>query len=328
MSAMQVAELAEAYHTFRPLLFSIAYRMTGSALEAEDLLQDGFLRLHAAASSKGGEPIQSPRAYLSTLITRLSLDHLKKVKGERARYDGPWLPEPILTGAGAAIPEATDPAELSERREAISLAFLMLLESLSPEERAVFLLHEVFDYPHEEVATMIGKSPAACRQLLRRARARLAAARTDGQAGAPDQAPRRRPRRDAATAEHHRLVTRFLHAVERGDVQALAQSLAQDVVHLSDGGGKVFASRRPITGRDAVLRFLAGLLRLAPADTRFTTAELNGAPALLVWVGDQLFQVTIFEVEDGLIRRTYSVVNPEKLAYLRRQLQEITPALG
>ena len=297
---MQIAELASVYQSYRPLLFSIAYRMTGSATEAEDILQEGYLRLHAAAATDAGSPIDSPRAYLSTVITRLALDHLKKAKAERERYDGPWLPEPLLT--------EPDPAEDAEKRESISLAFLVLLESLSPEERATFVLHEVFDYPHDEIAPMIGKSPAACRQLLRRARTRLG--------------ERRAPRFQYSAEHHQRLMTHFLHAVERGDVQSLAETLAQDVVHVSDGGGKVHAARRPIVGRKAVLNFFAGLLRLAPPGTHFTTEEVNGAPALLVWVGNLLINVTSFETEDGCVTRTYTIANPDKLAHLQVQLTQ------
>ncbi|HEU5318412.1 MAG TPA: RNA polymerase sigma factor SigJ [Chloroflexota bacterium] len=318
---MQLAELAERYAEFRALLFSIAYRLTGSAVEAEDALQDGYVRVHDAAGAHGEEWVESPRAYLSTLITRLCLDHLKRVKTDRERYDGPWLPEPVLTAAGAR--EAADPAEESELRESISLAFLVLLEALSPEERAAFLLHEVFEYPHDEIAPMIGKSPAACRQLLRRAHTRLEERRKVHSGAAVSS----RRRRSASTAaDHQRLMTRFLHAVERGDVQALAATLAADVVHVSDGGGKAFAARRPIVGREAVLNFLAGLLRLKPPGTRFTSEQVNGGPALLVWVGEQLIQVTTLEVEDGVVTRSHAVVNPDKLGYLRRQLEEGQPA--
>ena len=312
------ADLAASYQSYRPLQFSIAYRMTGSASEAEDILQEGYLRLHAAAS-EGSAPVESPRAYLSTVITRLALDHLKKAKAERERYDGPWLPEPLLT--------APDPAEGTERRESISLAFLVLLEALSPEERATFLLHEVFDYPHDEIAPMIGKSPAACRQLLRRARVRLDERRTQQGRAAPATVRRRATRAapTEASDQHQRLLTHFLRAVERGDVQALAETLAQDVVHVSDGGGKVHAARRPIVGRDAVLNFFAGLLRLAPPGTRFSTEVVNGLPALLVWVGEQLINVTSFEAENGVVTRSYTVANPDKLAVIARQIQERQP---
>ena len=318
---MRLEELAGRYQEFRALLFAIAYRMTGSAVETEDLFQDGYVRVHAAARANRDEWVESPRAYLSTLITRLCLDHLKKVKAERERYDGPWLPEPVLTAAVAQ--EVPDPAEGTELRESISIAFLVLLEALSPEERAAFLLHEVFEYPHDEIAPMIGKTPAACRQLLRRARTRLDERRQTPAVTAP--AARRRHTRSTA-ADHQRLMTRFLHAVERGDVQALADTLAADVVHVSDGGGKAFAARRPIVGRDAVLNFLAGLLRLQPPGTRFTSTEVNGGPALLVWVGDQLIQVTTFVVEDGVVTRSHAAVNPDKLAFLRRQLEQEQPA--
>lgn len=275
--------------------------MTGSAAAAEDILQDGFLRLHAVAAG-GAVTMQSPRSYLSTIIVRLSLDYLERARSERERYTGPWLPEPILTAA--------DPAETGERRETISLAFLVLMEALTPEERAVFLLHEVFDYPHDEIASMLGKSPAACRQLLRRARVHLQARRA------------RSTRSPASAGEHRRLVERFLAAAEHGDVQALAETLAQDVVHLSDGGGKVPAARRPIFGREAVARLFAGLLRLAPAGTHFSVAEVNGTPALLTWVGETLLSVVIVEVAEGAIQAGFTVVNPDKLTFMQRQLRQ------
>lgn len=289
--------LAEMYESYRPLLFSIAYRMTGSATEAEDILQEGYLRFQAA-SPRDGE-VASMRAYLSTIVVRLCLDHLKRARVERDRYTGPWLPEPILT--------APDPAEHLEGREALSLALLVLLETLSPEERASFVLHEAFGYAHEDIAAVLGKSPDACRQLLRRARQRLNR-RDEGQ-----------PRFTPAPVAHDRLVARFLAAAERGDVQALAETLAQDVVTVSDGGGKVHAARRPIVGREAVLRFFSGLLRLAPPNTRFTRAEVNGEPAMLTWTGESLINVVTFEVADGLVQNIRIVVNPDKLAYIQRQ---------
>jgi len=287
----------ETLADLRPYLFAIAYRLVGSASEAEDLVQDAFVRYVAGG---GHDEVQSERAYLSTIVTRLCLDHLKSARVQREAYIGPWLPEPVLTDR-----EVLGPLETVEQRESISLAMLVLLERLSAEERAVFVLHEVFDYPFGELAEMLGKSAAACRQLFHRARGRLAAGRARFQAT-----------RDAQRA----LAEQFLQAVRGGDLGPLSAALAADVTVWGDGGGKVAAARVPIVGRDAVVRFFAGLLRIAPPRTRFELAEVNGAVALVVFIQDQLYQVTTFEVIDDQVAAIRSVVNPDKLAFARRQL--------
>lgn len=286
----------EDFTAHRPLLFSIAYRMTGSASEAEDIVQESYLRYRAAAPAE----IRSAKAYLSTIVTRLSLDYLKSARAQREQYIGPWLPEPLLTA------DADPELAAVERRETLATAFLVLLESLNPHERAVFLLREVFEYSYDEIGSMLGLSSANCRQIFHRAQAHVA---------------ERRPRFEPSPAEQRRLVDRFIQACQRGDMAALTDVLAGDVVAWSDGGGKATSALQPVYGREKVLRFLAGLLGKAPAGLSFASALVNGAPALLLFVGDVLLYSTTLTLADGRIQALHTVLNPDKLAYLRRQLR-------
>jgi RNA polymerase sigma-70 factor (ECF subfamily) len=289
----------DEFETFRPLLFSIAYRMLGSASEAEDMVQETYLRYRLAHD----EPIRSLKSYLTTIITRLCLDELKSARAQREQYLGPWLPEPLLTNdAGAAL----------EQRETISMAFLVLLEELTPPERAVFLLHEVFDYPYEAIGEMIGKNTAACRQLFHRAQLRLA---------------EHRPRFEPSLEAQRDLLARFLVACQSGNVQELTTMLARDVVSWSDGGGKVSAALRPIYGQQRNIRFILGVLRKMPPAYAFSAAEVNGAPALLGWQGDQLIDAFTFDIAQGQIQFLRAVRNPDKLAYLQRQFHQRGGAL-
>lgn len=288
------------FDTDRPLLFSIAYRMLGSASEAQDVLQDAWLRYsHADAST-----IRSPRAFATTIVTRLCLDRLKSARATREEYIGPWLPEPLLTSAAAG------PDVILQRTESVTLAFLVLLERLSPEERAVFLLKEVFEYDHSEVADMLGMSPENSRQLLHRAKARLAEGRP----------------RLSGTAESRRTVAeRFTRAFAQGDATALAALLARDVGMWSDGGGKASAARRPLLGRDEVLNFLVGLHRTAEKaglidSVSLRIDEVNVEPALIIRVGSRLESVFVFTVEGDSISAIRVVRNPDKLAHIVRQL--------
>src|SRR5579859_249132 len=234
----------EDFEDYRRLLFSIAYRMTGSASEAEDIVQEAYLRYQAADASE----IRSLKSYLSTIVTHLSLDYLKSARVEREQYVGTWLPEPLLT-----TPADPVPLEAIEQRESISLAFLLLLETLTPPERAIFLLHEVFDYPFQEIAEIVGKSPATCRQILHRAHQRLAV----------------RQRRFAAAPEvHAHLLQHFLLACQRGDLAALTELLATDSIAWADGGGKATANLRPVYGQGAVTRLLLGITRKLPPGLR------------------------------------------------------------
>jgi RNA polymerase sigma-70 factor (ECF subfamily) len=300
----------EAFQSYRPLLFSIAYRMLGSASEADDVLQDAFLR-YAAAEQRGvgdaPSEIRSPKAYLSTIVTRLCLDRLKAARTAREQYLGPWLPEALLT-------QADDPQDDAERHESITLAFLVLLEALTPQERAVFLLREVFEYDYAEIGAILGISAANCRQLFHRAKQHVAAGR---------------PRFQPAPERQHELVERFLAATQRGDIQGLTSMLAQDVTFTADGGGKVPSARKPVQGRDAVARLLLGLVRAAEralqiafSDLRYDVTEVNGEPALVLWVHERLDTVFVYSVADGQVAAIRALRNPEKLAYIGRQLHE------
>lgn len=297
--AMRKGTQGEEFERYRVLLFSIAYRMTGSASEAEDLVQETYLRYQASA----GQEIGSLKAYLSTIITRLALDYLKSARVTREQYIGAWLPEPILTSEGGGF----SLAEL-EQQEALSLAFLRLLETLSPPERAVFLLHEVFDYPFSEIASMLEKSPANCRQIFHRARQALEDKRT---------------RFEPEPQRQRQLLFGFLSASQAGDMAALISLLAQDVVSWSDGGGKVQSNLKPVHGQQAVARFWCFWLSLVRENQRpltFTVAEINGSPAILCWEAGILGVVISLKLSAEGIEEIYAVLNPEKLAYLKNQL--------
>jgi RNA polymerase sigma-70 factor (ECF subfamily) len=286
----------EEFQSYRPLLFSIAYRMLGSASEAEDVVQDSYLRYRSAPPGE----VRSAKAYLSTIVTRLCLDQLKSARARREQYIGPWLPEPLLT--------VDDPPELRtvELRESVAPAFLVLLESLTPQERAVFLLREVFEYGYDEIAAMLALSAANCRQIFHRAQRQVA---------------ERRPRFEPAPEAQRRLVERFLVACRDGDMAALTAVLAEDIVAWSDGGGKVSAARNPIRGREHVARYLLGQLQKARAGLRYELAEVNGLPAVLTFDGATLVYVATFELSGGAVHGLHSVLNPDKLAYIQRQFE-------
>ena len=281
---------SDAFATYRPLLFSIAYRMLGSVMEAEDVVQEAYLRF---LTTPIGE-IRSAKALLTTIVTRLSLDQLKAARTKREEYIGPWLPEPLATDES--------PAEVADKHEMISMAFMVLLENLAPAERAVFLLREVFDYDYTEIAQVVGKSESNCRQLYHRAKQYLTA---------------RRPRFQATHSAQQQLLQRFVHAVGAGELEELTTLLADDVMLWSDGGGKATAARRPIAGRDAVAKFLVGLNRMRTAETHSTIAEINGAPAILIYEGDLLIVVMTFVNDGEKIYELRNVLNPDKLSHLR-----------
>jgi RNA polymerase sigma-70 factor (ECF subfamily) len=289
----------EDFETYRPLLLSIAYRMTGSMSEAEDIVQEAYLRF----STRSGHAIRSLKSYLSTTVTRLCLDYLKSARVEREHYIGPWLPEPILT-----LDTNLLPGEAPELRESISMAFLVLLETLTPPERAVFLLHEVFDYSFPEIAEIIGKSVTNCRQIFHRAKGHLAS---------------QRPRFEPSPVQQRKLLMRFLAACQSGDLAALTEMLAQDVTAWADGGGKATAALRPLLGLDVVARYCLGILyklsnRYADSFT-ITVEEVNGSPALLVWIEKRLAFLFTFAGSEKL-QRIWIIRNPEKLAFMQRQL--------
>jgi RNA polymerase sigma-70 factor (TIGR02957 family) len=296
--------LADSFEPHRAYLFALAYRMLGSASEAEDVVQDAFLRATAAANDE----IRSAKAYLTTIVTRLCLDRLRAARATREQYLGPWLPEPVLTSS-----VETDPEQIAEQHEAITLAFLVLLESLTAAERAVFLLREVFEYDYPTIAGVVQLSESNCRQLVHRARSHLA---------------EKRPRFRAAPEHHHELVTRFLAAAQQGDMAILTAVLAEDVQFWADSGGKVPAPRKPLRGRDLIaplcMKFVANVVKLvdgAVGDVRAATATVNGEPAALVWVRDQLDTVVVLTFEDAQITALRLIRNPEKLHYIQRQLE-------
>ena len=279
----------EVFDRNRPLLFSISYRMLGSVMEAEDVVQEAFLRWQQAPEDE----VRSPSAYLSTVVTRLCIDRLRSARARREQYVGPWLPEPLLE---EQAPEITGTADLDD---SLSMAFLVLLESLTPIERAVFLLREVFDYDYPEIASLVGKSEANCRQIARRARQSVAA---------------RRHRFESSPEQEERLMGSFLRASLSGDMEALLVLLSEDVTLYSDGGGKAQAALRPIYGADRVVRFLSGILKQAPPDLAVRQTRVNGRPGLVGYFGDGSPQsVVTLEVGEGSITAIRLVVNPEKL---------------
>jgi RNA polymerase sigma-70 factor, ECF subfamily len=283
------------HEELRPLLLSIAYRMVGSMAEAEDLVQDAYLRFHRAVAS--GEVIESPKAYLSAIVTRLAIDHLRSARVRREQYVGPWLPEPLLTD------DAPDPAEQAETADSLSMAFLVLLESLSPVERAVFLLHEVFGFPYEEVAAVVHKTEDNCRQIAVRARRHVES---------------RRPRFEASRRQKDELAERFFAAVGEGDLDGLVELLAADVVMTADGGGKAPAIRQPIQGSERVARLLVDLARwLRGVEVQIRPAEINGQPGAIASDKEgRILSVFSLDIADGRVQTIRGILNPDKLRRL------------
>ena len=287
----------EEFDELRRSAFAIAYRMLGSVSEAEDVVQEGFLRLHRAR--EGGERIESPRAYLSTVVSRLSLDQLRSARVRRETYVGDWLPEPLVTSA------ANDPALKAEMADSLSLAFLVLLESLSPEQRAAFLLREVFAEPYDRIAEIVGTSEQNARQLAARARRHV---------------EERRPRFEASYEQREELATRFFAAVEEGDLQGLEELLAHDVVFRGDGGGKAPAGAGVVHGRRKVARTLVAGMR-AGARFGFTwrRESVNGQPGALFFDREGgLISVAILDIAEGQVQGVSAIVNPDKLRHLGR----------
>jgi RNA polymerase sigma-70 factor, ECF subfamily len=289
----------DAFQQFRPLLFSIAYRMLGSTMEAEDILQEAYLRYRDVDKSS----IESPKHYLSTIVTRLSLNHLDRAREKRETYIGPWLPEPLLT-------EDRDiwlsPSERVEEIESISMAFLVLLERLTPEERAVFLLREVFQYPYAQVATILEKSEESCRQMLHRAKVHIAA---------------NRPRFVPANKEHRQMLKAFIDAIRKGNLQELTSMLAEDASLVADAGGRVRgAALHPIHGADAVAKFLMNSTRFAPRVLQPEFQEVNGQAAIVLRSGEQTFLVAVCDVVGEKIQAVRLIANPDKLGGLSERL--------
>lgn len=281
----------------RPRAFAVAYRMLGSVSEAEDIVQEALLRLHIVLQQ--GKTIESPAAYVSTVVTRLCIDQLKSARVRRESYVGEWLPEPLVEDG------RTNPSESAELADSLSLAFLVLLESLTPEQRAAFLLREVFDYPYDEIAGIVGTSEDNARQLVTRARRFV---------------DERRPRFEASPQLRDQLAQTFFAAVTRGDLDALEELLADDVVMHGDGGGRVRAITRPLQGRTKVARLLVSGMRRALASGGFIPhpALINGQPGARFYdAAGALVAVVVLDVVDGKVQALHAVLNPDKLSHLQ-----------
>jgi RNA polymerase sigma-70 factor (TIGR02957 family) len=278
----------DPFVTHRSLLFTVAYEMLGSATDAEDVVQETWLRWADVEFAE----VRDPRAYLLRIVTRQALNRLRTLARRREEYVGEWLPEPL--------PTSPDVAEDVELAESVSIAMLTVLETLAPAERAVFVLREVFDVPHADISLAVDKTPAAVRQIAHRAREHVAA---------------RRPRIQVDRAEHQQVVERFLAALRTGDLQVLLDVLAPEVVLVADGGGEVAAFRRPVVGRDRVATLLSGFKKIAP-DAVVGSVWLNGAPAVRIDLAGELDTAVTFMVEEGRISRIYAIRNPHKLTRL------------
>jgi RNA polymerase sigma-70 factor, ECF subfamily len=284
----------EQFLAERRLLFAIAYRMLGSAADADDVLQDAFLRW-----AEYSKPVDSPRSFLTTMVVRLCLDQLGSARARRVDYVGPWLPEPLLASDAG-------PAEAAELADSLSMAFLVLLEELAPAERAAFLLHDVFGYAYPEIAVMLGRREPAARQLISRARHRIG---------------ERRRRFDADLQQGQRLASQFLAACATGDLQALMSMLADDVVVWLDGGGKARAARNPIHGASRAARFLIGTARNVPAGAHVSLARLNGQPGAIITESERVTTAIVLDILHHQVTGIRIVVNPDKLGRLQESLR-------
>lgn len=286
---METPETAtEQFETYRPLLLGLAYRLLGSMWDAEDVVQDAYLRWTGSDRAD----IRAPRAFLITVVSRLALDQLRSARVTREAYTGPWLPEPVATGA-------LGPLDTAELRDTVAYATIHLMERLSPPERAVFVLREAFDLPYDEIAGILDTTPANCRQMHHRAGRHLASGR--------DRFP-------LAEDDHAKLLARFLEAAQSGDLTGLTDVLTEDVVAWNDGGGKVRAALRPIEGREHVVAFIAGLVARYPFGAS-RIVDANGSPALALTV-DGIDQIVTIAVRDGRIDGIYAVLNPDKLGHV------------
>ncbi len=293
---------SQTYQSLRPYLFSVAYRMTGSASDAEDLVQDAWIRYLDA----GSPAVDSLRAYLTTIVSRLSLDYLKSARVKREQYTGTWMPEPVLTA------ETMDgPAAAVEQRESISLALLTLMEQLTPDQRVVYVLREAFGLAYDEIAVHLGKSAAACRQVFRRAQQRM---------------EREMPAQSTSPQEHQRMIERFMDAFVRGDIKGVASLLSEDAAWYADGGPNRLANRHGILGRDRIARGLTGLINkfyreyTSKIDLSMQIVDVNGAPSAAVFNDGQLERIISLDMSNEQVTYVRILLNPEKLAYLARAL--------
>jgi len=287
--------MIQTFEQHRSLLFSIAYRMLGTVAEAEDIVQETFLRIRDTAP----ESIKHPKAFFSQVTTRLCLDYLKSARQQREVYIGPWLPEPVLTKNQHTL----EPDKAVERMDSVSMAFMLLLESLSPAERAVFLLREVFDYPYGEIAKIINKEESACRQLFSRAKKHL----TDN-----------RPRYDYDEAQHHVLFDQFLLACQTGNINQLESILASEIVVTVDGGGEVTAATRPLNGRDHAARFLNGIFAHGLKYAHFEKVTVNNQVGLIAYNQNQAVILFTMDANEDGIQQLRAIRNPKKLARFQK----------
>lgn len=278
----------DTFNEYRTLLFSIAYRMLGSAADAEDIVQDAYLRWQEADEYS----VHNPRSYLSTAVTRLCIDQLRSARAQREVYVGPWLPDPILT---EQHPELTSTVELAE---SLSIAFLKVLENLGPVERAVFLLREVFDYSYQEIAAIVGKNEANCRQMVRRAQRHLR---------------EYRPRFEVSRDQQERVTQKFLEVCAGGDLNDLLSILSPEVTMATDSGGKVQAARNVLHGPSNVARFILAVLNKLGPTFSAHIAEVNGQPGILSYLDGVLNSVTTLEIENGKIVAVSAMMNPDRL---------------
>ncbi len=281
------------FEEYRPLLFSIAYRMLGSAVDAEDIVQDAYIRYEATS-----EDIRSPKAFLTTMVTRLCINFLQSARVQREQYLGPWLPEPIRTDRDTL---SLVPNQRVEIHETVSMAFLVLLEHLTPAERAVFLLREVFDYSYREIAAILEKQESACRQLFSRARKHI----TDN-----------KPRFSASDEKHQELLDKFMGVVQNGELEPLMDMLVEDAVMWADGGGEATAAIYPIYGRENVARFVMGSTRLLRAGHRVEVGQINDEPAVLIYQEQKVSLVIFIEVNGEAIQSIRVISNPNKLKHI------------
>jgi RNA polymerase sigma-70 factor, ECF subfamily len=303
---MPDSEIQEAIFTrHRSRIFAVAYRLVGTVSDAEDVVQETWLRWNGIDTGN----VRSPEAWFVTTASRLGIDHLRRLRARRESYVGPWLPEPIVEPANA------EPAPTPEDRLAladdVSIALLHMLERLAPEERTAFLLHEAFDYDYGDLAAILGKSQAACRQILSRARRRVS---------------EERPRFEASAADHARLASAFAAALTKEDPRALLASLREDAILYTDGGGRVTAALNPIYGADRIMRFFFGITRKFPAPYAIDAVRINGRAGLTLSLGEEISSIVSFDIRDGLIANVYIMRNPDKIARAAQALGR--PLLG
>jgi RNA polymerase sigma-70 factor, ECF subfamily len=289
-----MTDRGEIFLENRDRLFGLAYRMLGSAADADDVVQEAFLRFQRADPDQ----IAAPAAFLTTVTTRLAIDQLRRLRMERERYIGPWLPEPLVG------PPAMQADEQTALAESLSQAMLVVLETLEPAERAVFLLREVFEIDYDQIAEIIGQSVTNCRQLLHRAKERISAGRS-------------KPR-GASREEHDRLTQQFFASCVSGDLDGLKSLLADDVVSVHDGGGKLSGARRPLYGADAVARFFIGITKKSPPGISLSPATVNGRPGVIAYEHGRPTDVLQFEIHDGRIQAIRVQRNPDKLSRVPR----------